>query len=183
MKLINMIISDIQREKEIRRLEQKRSIYAASKNYTQLRKVPTEENHTLPDIPSPSSDPGKSSQPEADPETMEEADLMGLLHVDEYTQDQFFSNACNRVSRFCEKHSLTYEIKDSFIYITTDIGKWYFHPNEAGETTLYHKNYELRRNQAETYHVQFTKSLTVDQILSYILRHDNAQKRRKEMYS
>ena len=97
--------------------------------------------------------------------------------MQEEAREQYMQESYCEARACCTHCQMECTREGDFLYITTDAGKWYFKPQE-GQITLYHKNYELRRNQAESYHVQFTREYSIRELIWYIYKHDRQKKRR-----
>lgn len=116
---------------------------------------------------------GQNISPQHNPTTMKELDQQGLLDADlqDFMVSELFEHTMEEVQLLCDRYGLSCHGEKGFIYIKSEVGKWYFKPQE-GQITLYHKNYNYFRNSAAYYHIQFTRSMEPRELISYIYRHD-----------
>lgn len=168
MGLLKMLIEDLQREHELKRLDADVRKNLPKQNLRLMRELTA--CHLAEDCADEKGQEEKMTMekyinsPEADWDTIQ------------YENEQYVETEYEKAKRFVKRYEIVTECHrdDKFIYITTKTGAWYFHPSEE-EVTLYHKNYELRRNQSEYFHVQFTKKYddnSTEKVISYICKHD-----------
>ena len=78
----------------------------------------------------------------------------------------------------CLSHGFRTWVEFDRIYIETPNGKWYFFAKKK-DIVLMHKNYRFRQSTMGNYHKQFTKDISVHELMQYIARHDkNSYKER-----
>lgn len=152
----------------------------------QLKKIPVQTNFSSR-LTDKRVAPAPVTPRETDFTTMEAYAHSGYLDTDtlnliqEYDKEQILADAIYLAKKCCNRHQIKCYLSGSYIYIETGKGKWYFEPNPDGEVTLYHKNYQLRKSSRASYHVQFTKNMSINSIIRYIAIHDG-QRGRKYAY-
>lgn len=183
MELLQLLIKDYIRERENDRFEKQMSKNFPCGQTIRLTEIKQDLKSAEMDVTTAESkeETEKMTVGEGEIQTMQEYEELGALDMDlqEQQEEQYVEEAYCEAKACCTHFNMECEREADFLYITTDAGKWYFRPKK-GKITLYHKNYELRRNQPESYHEQFTKNCSVREILWYIYKHDQRKKRRSK---
>lgn len=188
MELIQLILEDYKRERENKRLKKRlESTYPAKQNIRLTQNKAKEDAVMETAVKKPASLTGSEELSQnADQtvedngiNTMQDYEKSGQLDIDMQVmeREQYMQDSYREAMTCCMHYQMQCTRDGDFIYIATDVGKWYFRPQE-GHITLYHKNYELRRNQMECYHTQFTRECTIRELIWYIYKHDQKKKRR-----
>lgn len=90
---------------------------------------------------------------------------------EEKRQRTRFETRIAETERECEKYGFRTWVEYDRIYIETPNGKWYFF-GKMEKITLMHKNYRFRQSTMGNYHKQFTRDISVGDMMHYICRHD-----------
>lgn len=180
MGLLQLLLKDYMKEKENQRFKRRlaRNFPAGqtmriTANKDDAEECNKEQNTQTKEKQREAAPPQHQKEKESGPDTMLEYAESGQLDKDlfDYNQHQFIEESFCQASAWCMHYDMECQRQGDFLYVTTQAGKWYFRPSQ-GPITLYHQNYELRRNQAETYHVQFTRKCSIQSLLWYIYKHD-----------
>lgn len=189
MELLRLLLEDFKKEKENKRYRKRMEMNFPVGQKLRITEEKTDadeggsqgqENIAAEKMCSENDqDSSENEENQEEIKTMQQYDQSGRLDIESWklAQEEHMEESFCEASAYCRHYQMKCEREGNCLYITTDVGKWYFYPKE-GSITLYHKNYELRRNQAETYHIQFTRECGIREILWYIYKHDQKQKRR-----
>lgn len=109
------------------------------------------------------------------------------MDLEEHEKQEFFDSTLSVVEGLCKNYSdinMKCRAESPLIYIMTDGGSWYFIPMPNKDTiTLYHKNYLYRMGVNTSYHLQWEKEITINQLVKEIYEHDKRKIKREQVKS
>jgi methylphosphotriester-DNA--protein-cysteine methyltransferase len=76
------------------------------------------------------------------------------------------------LQQLCRKYDYTCEVRDTYFYLQTSVGKWRF-PMQSSPVSLEHINLVVTPDNADQYHVQPRIFLSMTDVILYIKQHDD----------
>lgn len=81
----------------------------------------------------------------------------------------FIEREYNKIKEICDRYNINCFLRFEEIYIKTAYESWYFIPSKSGIVTLMHGNGVGQYPNG--YHIQFSRPMKYDDIITYIKEH------------